>query len=142
MISLKVRDVYRSGMYSLVVNKDMPVVDVIKGMIENPIYRGIFVVDEKNQLMGVITQRDLIVWAKLMSGILPAKDVEDISKVMRLSLSKTAGGLVRQETKNAAVELDDSINDALDKMISLEVMGVPVVDKRGKVIGDSKYSKF
>ena len=136
MISLKVKDVYHSEMYSLIVDKDAPIEDIIKSIVEKPLLRSIFVVDEKNKLMGVITQRDLISWAKLMTGVLPAKDVDDLSKAIRVSLSKTAGGLVHEETKEAAVKLNDSVNDALDKMLSLELIGIPVVDKRGKIVGD------
>lgn len=136
MISLKVKDVYHSQTYSLIVDKDTPIEDIIKSFVEKPVLRAIFVVDEKNKLMGVITLSDLISWAKLMTGVLPAKDVEDLSEAIRVSLSKTAGGLVREETKDAAVQLDDSISDALDKMLKLELIGIPVVNKRGKIVGD------
>ncbi|MHA1364261.1 MAG: CBS domain-containing protein [Candidatus Freyarchaeota archaeon] len=136
MISLRVKDVYHPQTYSLLVEKDTPIEDIIKSFAEEPLLRGIFVVDEKKRLVGVITQNDLISWAKLRTGVLPAKDADDLSEAMRLSLSKTAGGLVRKETRDAAVTLTDSVNDALDKMLTLELVGIPVVDKRGRIIGD------
>ncbi|MGQ9723090.1 MAG: CBS domain-containing protein [Candidatus Jordarchaeum sp.] len=135
MISLKVKDVYSSERYNEIVDKGTPIEDIIKIFVETPKLRGMFVVDENNKLLGVIPLSDLISWAKLMTGVLPVKDIHDLSEAIRVSLSKTAGGLVRKETKDAAVELDDSVTDALDKMIKLELTGVPVVDKRGKIVG-------
>lgn len=141
MISLRVKDVYNSDMHSLVVDKDTPVEDVIKSFVKKPELRGIFIVDEKKQLIGVITRHDLVTWAKFMAGVPQAKNVNDISESIRV-LSKTAEGMIRKETKNAAVKLDDNINTALDKMISLDLIDVPVVNGKDKVVGDLQLVKI
>ncbi|MEM3586748.1 MAG: CBS domain-containing protein [Candidatus Jordarchaeaceae archaeon] len=135
MISLQVKDVYSKEMHSLIVGKDTPVEEVIKSFVEKPELRGIIVVDEKKQFAGVITRRDLVTWAKFMVGVPQAKNVEEISESIRV-LSKTAEGLISKETKNAAVALEDNINVVLDKMISLDLIDVPVVNGKEKVVGD------
>jgi CBS domain-containing protein len=135
VISLRVKDVYNSDMHSLIVDKGTPVEDVIKSFVKKPELRGIFIVDEKKQLVGVITRHDLVNWAKFMAGVPQAKNVNDISESIRV-LSKTAEGMIRKEAKNAAVKLDDSINIALDKMVSLDLIDVPVVNGKEKVVGD------
>ncbi|MEM2146492.1 MAG: CBS domain-containing protein [Candidatus Jordarchaeaceae archaeon] len=141
MISLRVKDVYSKEMHSLIVGKNTPVNDVIKNFAENPALRGIFVIDEKNQLMGVITRQDLLTWAKIMTGVPKAKNVDELFDIVRVTHSKTAEGMIRKETKNAAVKPNDDINTALDKMIRLELIDLPVVDEKGKVIGDLLLSK-
>nr|MDO8083061.1 CBS domain-containing protein [Candidatus Freyarchaeota archaeon] len=141
MISLRVKDVYSSEMHSLIVGKDTPIEDVIKSFVKKPELRGIFIVDEKTQLIGVITRHDLITWAKFMAGVPQAKNVDDISESIRV-LSKTAEGMIRKETKDAAVKLNDNVNIALDKMISLDLIDVPVINEKDKVVGDLQLLKI
>lgn len=142
MISLRVKDAYNPEMYSLIVEEDTSIEDVIKNFAEKPVLRGIFVVNKKKQLIGVITRHDLITWAEFMTGIPQAKDMGELSEAIRVSLSKTAGGMVRKETKDAAVKLDDGINVALNKMIALELVDVPIVDEKGRVVGDLQLSEI
>ena len=141
MISLRVKDVYSKEMYSLIVGKDTPVEEVVKSFAENTTLRGIFVTDEKNQLVGVITRQDLLTWAKTMTGVPRAKNLDEILDIVRVAHSKTAGEMVRKETKNAAVKLSDDINTAIDKMTQLELVDIPIIDEKGKIIGDLLLSK-
>ncbi|MGQ9720834.1 MAG: hypothetical protein ACUVXA_05870, partial [Candidatus Jordarchaeum sp.] len=76
------------------------------------------------------------------SRVPSAKDIDDLTEAMRVTLSKTAEGMVRKETKNASVKLGDGINVALNKMISLELVDVPIVDDKGKVVGDLQLSEI
>ncbi|MEM2144876.1 MAG: CBS domain-containing protein [Candidatus Jordarchaeaceae archaeon] len=135
MISLRVKDVYNPNMRSLVISKDTPVEEVIRSFVEKPELRGIIVVDEKKQFIGVISRRDIITWAKFMVGVPQAKNVDEISESIRV-LAKTAEGLISKETKNAAVTLEDNINIVLDKMVSMDLIDVPVVNGKEKVVGD------
>jgi CBS domain-containing protein len=142
MISLRVKDALITPMLALIVDAKTPVEDVIKSFAEKPEIHGIFVVDEKMKLKGVITRYDLLLWAKVMTGVPRAKNIDDLMNTVRISMSKTAGGMVRPETKDATVTLDDDINVALDKMIRLELLDIPVVDKKGKVIDDLRLSEI
>ncbi|MFB0560958.1 MAG: HPP family protein [Candidatus Lokiarchaeia archaeon] len=142
MISLRVKDVYSEEMYSLIVEKGTSVEEVIKSFAEKPTLRGIFVVDEEKKLIGVITRHDLIIWAKLMTGVPEARSMDDFLNISRVSRSKTAVEMIRKETKKAAVSPDDNINVALNKMLSLELVDVPVVDEKSRVVGDIQLSKI
>ncbi len=140
---MTVRDAYTLEMTpSLIAQPDEIFADVVRQFTERPELRGIFVVDEKQHLLGVITWRDLLDWARIQLGAgfrttTSAWLAED-ARLITIMRASTAGGILRPESSRAAVQLEDSLADALHLMIELDLICLPVVNEAGRIIGDLK----
>jgi CBS domain-containing protein len=100
--------------------------------------RGVFVVDDDNRFLGVITRTDQLEWAQAKLGAFLLKPLTDMDKTMRLITligSASVGDILRTETKNAAVLADDNLAHALKKMIEADLIILPVIDESHQIIG-------
>jgi CBS-domain-containing membrane protein len=100
--------------------------------------RGVFVVDDDNRFLGVITRTDQLEWAQAKLGAFLLKPLTDMDKTIRLITligSTSVGDILRTETKNAAVLADDSLAHALKKMIETDLIILPVIDEAQQIIG-------
>ena len=100
--------------------------------------RGVFVIDEDNRFLGVITRTDQLDWAQAKLGAILLKPLTDMDKTIRLITligSASVGDILRPETKNAAVLADDTLAQALKKMIETDLIILPVIDESGQIIG-------
>ena len=100
--------------------------------------RGIFVVDEENRFLGVITRTDMLDWARTRLGVVTFKPLTDMNKTIRLvTLIKASlvGDILRSETKGAAVRVDDTLAHALKVMFDTDLIILPVVDDKQHIVG-------
>jgi len=79
--------------------------------------RGIFVVGEKDRLIGVITRRDLLDWALVQLGEATYSTeeawlAEDV-RLTALMRATTAGEVMRPGSEAAAVRPSDTLAEAL-----------------------------
>ena len=106
--------------------------------------RGIFVVDEEARFLGVITRTDMLDWARAKLGAVTLKPLTDMNKTIRLvTLIKASlvGDILRPETKEAAVQVDDTLAHALKVMVDTDLIVLPVVDDQQKIIGRLRLSE-
>ena len=100
--------------------------------------RGIFVVDEEDHFLGVITRTDMLDWARARLGAVTLKPLTDMNKTIRLvTLIKASlvGDILRPETKGAAVRVDDTLAYALKVMFDTDLILLPVVDDKQHILG-------
>jgi CBS domain-containing protein len=100
--------------------------------------RGVFVVDDDNRFLGVITRTDQLEWAQAKLGKFWLRPLSEMDKTMRLINligSESVGDILRQETKNAAVLADDTLSHALKKMVETDLIILPVIDESQQIIG-------
>lgn len=144
--NLTVRDAFRADHESPIIMKAADEFSqVINDFAHHVDIRGIFVVDENSQLIGVITRTDLLDWARAKLGRILQKPLTDMDKTLRLVTlirASTVGDILRQETKNANVREDDTLDHALRIMIDSDLIILPVVDQSQRVIGRLRLSEL
>ncbi len=150
MLTLKkltVRDAYNFDPHpSLIVGPDEDFAKTIQRFANLPELRGIFVADSEKRLLGVITRRDLLAWARVKigppEGILSSFKVEDTIRLINLMHASTVGQFMHPDSHRSAVKLDDSLAHALRLMIELDIIVLPVVDETNRIVEDLKLSEL
>lgn len=107
--------------------------------------RGVFVVDDDCRFLGVITRTDQLEWAQAKLGAILLKPLTDMDKTIRLITlirSSSVGDILRQETKNAAVQACDTLAHALRKMVDTDLIILPVIDESRHIIGSLTLSEL
>ena len=140
-----VKDVYDpERALSILVSADEPLEDVLRCFTRDSSLRGIFVRDEANQLVGVITRTDLLNWTRLRLGtalkhLPPGPD--RVIRLAQLVRAGTARDAVHTDSKQAAVHPDDPVDRALKLMLEVDLIAIPVVDDENQIIGDLTLSR-
>lgn len=147
MITLQkmtVNEVYNSNFNPLLlVGSNEQLSLVIKRFSNHPDLRGMFVVDEQQHLLGVVTRTDLLDWARVKFGGMfhaPRPDLDKSIRLINVMRASTAGEFVHPNSYKAAVSTDVSLAQALRVMIELDLILLPVVTKTNQIIGDIKLS--
>lgn len=143
---LLVKDTYR-------LHEEDPIMviceDEIQQVIENFAHRTelsvIFVVEEGGCFAGVITRTDLLDWARVNLGAALIKPLKDVGKTLRLAAlanTSTVSDVLRQETIEAAVTPNETLADALRKMLEADLVILPVINEEQRVIGSLTLSEL
>jgi len=141
MKKILVEEVYRlHGMSSVSVAEDIPLKDVVSRFASDSSLRGIFLVDSRHRFAGVITRADLLKWSiiKLLGGRV---DVVSTEEAHRLVFATNAKDLRREDWALLGVREDDPLQTALSQMIDNEEGIIPVLDNKGKILGDLSFAE-
>lgn len=124
---MKVGDVYRKITKKVEkVHPEDKVEEVIKKVSRSKVSRAVYVVNESDELVGIIRMREIL-------KILGMRYVqEDALTMLSDILAKTAKDIMIEPV---SVSVDDNAEEALKIAVRYELEDVPVT-KRGKVIGD------
>ncbi|MFC1919643.1 CBS domain-containing protein [Chloroflexota bacterium] len=142
MKTILVKDVYLvHGMASALVPEGSKLEDVINTFGREPGLRAVFLVDSKQRFIGLITRIDLLKWVQ--HKVFGGKGDRQITahEVFRFLFAAKAKDLARGDRDSLAVTENDSIQEALDRMIEYEETAIPVIDGQGKVLGDIRLSE-
>ena len=118
---------------------------VIKNFAEHIEIKGIFVVDEEDRFLGVITRTDMLDWVRAKLGTIlykPLTAMEETIRLVKLIGASKVGDILRPETKNAAVNQNDTLGEALKIMVDIDLIVLPVVDESLHVIGRLRLSEI
>ena len=118
---------------------------VIKNFAAHVELRGIFVMDQDDHFLGVITRSDLLDWTRAKLGQVLLRPLTDLNKTIRLVTLVSAervGDILRPETKTAAVQEEDTLDTALKIMLDTDLIVLPVVDASNHVIGRLRLSEL
>ena len=118
---------------------------VIKNFSQHIEIKGIFVVDEDGRFLGVITRTDMLDWARAKLGTILYKPLTDMNETIRLVTligASKVGDILRPETKDAAVNQDDTLGEALKIMVDIDLIVLPVVDESSRVVGRLRLSEI
>jgi CBS domain-containing protein len=131
---------------SLIAAPDDEFTDVVRRFAEQPDLRGIFVAEQDCRLIGVITRRDLLDWARIQLGASFYTSEEHWLKedvrLFELMRASKAREVAREDSASAAVHVEDPLSDALRKMLVLDLSCLPVIDHDDIIIGDLKLSEI
>jgi CBS domain-containing protein len=124
---MKVRNHYQTVTPNAdLVDIDSTIEDVIEKVSENPASRSVYVVDDKQILVGIISVKEIL-------NIMGAKYIRRRSPAVAHGiLAKTAADIMRDPE---FVIPDDDLEEALRLSVMHGIEDLPVVDE-GKVIGN------
>ena len=136
--TITVRDIYRHGKKrTLVIGGDKPLEEVIKRFAKPYVLRAIFVVDDKQRLIGVITRIDLLNYVKVKLGKWDyLARYPSWKQAIKYMHARKAKDLVHKQSSDAYVKLDDTIEKVLQIMFDYELIDVPVIDNKGRIMGE------
>lgn len=142
---LTVKDAYHLDLNpSLIVLPTEDFSVVVDRFARSPEARGIFVVDDERRLLGVITRSDLLYWARVKVGAVRVTRATkgDAFRLITLMHASTAGDVMHPDSHKAAVKATDSLAKALQLMIDLDLVVVPVVDEQNRIVEDLKLDEI
>ncbi|OGW17895.1 MAG: hypothetical protein A3G93_09100 [Nitrospinae bacterium RIFCSPLOWO2_12_FULL_45_22] len=124
---MKVKDCYQQVTpHADLVREDTKIEDVIKVMSRNPASRAVFVVNEKEELVGIVSMQQLL----NIMGIEYSK--EDSITLISQVMAKTAADIM---IPPQWVSPEDDLQEALKLAVQHSLQDIPVVSE-GKVIGN------
>jgi CBS domain-containing protein len=139
---LLVRDVFEiDRSLGIQVKEDTPIRTVIREFAERGELRGVFVVDDKGTLTGVVTRHDLLAWAAVVIGHLGVEYRFSWERLLRIASATTAKEACHPMSRFASVRPDDPLSHALLIMVTHHLIDVPVLDTKGRIIGDLRLTE-
>lgn len=133
MSKILIKDVYNPGKtIALIVEEDEPFTQIVKKFVEEPYIRGLFVVDKTGRYLGFIKRESILYWAKIKLGAVSG--VEEY--LFKFSKETVAKDLIYPHSDKATASPEDDVIRCLRLMLSYDLTDIPVVDKRGKILGD------
>ncbi len=142
MKTIRVEQMYRlHGTATDSIPEDTPLEHIIGRFARESCLHGVFLVDSRQRLSGVITDRDLVKWARLK--LFGGKGRREISAwdFVRVVEAKKVKELFSTDQRSLAVKEADTLQTALDKMIDYDICVLPVVDGEGMIIGGITLSE-
>lgn len=132
----------QSKMQAMIVSRDAPLAEAVRQFATNHDLRGIFLTDEENRLAGVINKQDLLHWVTMLLGRPVASKPLTMGQMRRLVNARRMADLAAPGSENAALHLDDTLADALEKMIHFNLTDIPVVDHDSQIVNDLRLSEI
>lgn len=138
MAEIKVKDIMSKGV--VFIKTGTPVKEVAKIFVEKEI-GGAPVVDEKGEMIGIVTENDLIMqdvkvrfptYIHLLDGVIFLEGVKKYDEELRKAIGAVIDDVMTEEV--VTVEENASIEDVATLMVEKEISRLPVT-KEGKIIG-------
>jgi CBS domain-containing protein len=133
LADLQVKDFLDScGEEASTVRWGEPISKMIESLVEHPASRAVYVLDEDDKLLGMISFRDIIRQTNARLGV-RGRGVSGSLQYLREAHKDRVEEIMRQ-----AVTLKPStpLRDALQKMEDFRMNNLPVVDEDGKLVGE------
>lgn len=136
---MKAKDIMQRKVLSI--KKDVFIKEIAKILFENKI-SGVPVVDEEDKVIGIVTEKDLIIkekkpsfpsYVEFLGSILFLEGVKKYDEELKKLAATTAEEIMTKDVHT--ITEDASIEEIANIMVDNSVNRVPVVDKGGKIIG-------
>jgi CBS-domain-containing membrane protein len=132
----------QSTMQAMVVDRDAPLAEAVRQFASNHDLRGIFLVDEQGQLAGVINKQDLLHWVSMLVEKPISREPMSVGQIRRLVNARRMADLAAPGSENAALRLEETLAEALQKMTYFNLSDMPVVDENNQIINDLRLSEI
>lgn len=141
MKTIRVEEVYGlHGTASTSVCEDISMEGVISRFAYEPDLRAISLVDSRQRFVGVITRADLLKWSTII--LLRGKvGVASVGEARRLVSATKANDLRRSDWPLLGVWETDTLETAVNQMLSCNEETIPVLDSEGRILGDLRLSE-
>jgi CBS domain-containing protein len=130
-----------SQMLAIILHQDTLLETAIQNFSDNPFVRGIFVVDDANELVGVVNSHDFLPWVRMHLEMSPFGPTVPVGKMRRLLLAERILDMAQPGSHLAAVSMDASLADVLDMMFQHNLVDIPVLDENGRIVNDLRLSE-
>ena len=138
---LFVKDVYLlHGSAGTVAEESAPLKDIIRIYAEQPGTRGVFLVDEYRRFSGMVSRLAIQKWAEYQLFGKWQGD-ESCHGINEMIDSVKAKDVAHGNWSSLALKTDDPLETAFKRMIDLGEDILPVVDDKGRIIGDLSLSE-
>ena len=142
MKTILVKDVYQlHGTATDTIPEDTSLEHIISRFANEPGLRGVFLIDARQRLSGIVTRADLMKWAHFQLYGGKGRYELSISEFFRIADAKKAKDLVNSDPKAITIKETDTLQTALDKMLDHEEDVLPVVDNERRILGDLRLSE-
>ncbi|ACR80287.1 MULTISPECIES: CBS domain-containing protein [Kosmotoga] len=128
-----VKDIFNSiTLDAPIVKENAAIQDIVKALLDHPLARTVYVVDDNEKIVGMIPVLYLLkisgyeFYGIIQPGSLFAKTIEIIT-------GKKAKDIMFDPI---TVTEETTLDEALRYMIENEVQEIPVIDKNGNILGD------
>jgi len=128
-----------SEIHTLIVNNPATVqtgskiLDAVESMLDDPRTHAVYVVDEDEKVIGIITLSDLIGVTSVQTGAVAKKKMFSFWNYSKLLYCETVDDIMR---KPVTMRLDDTIISALRVIEEHNLFALPLVDDKGRLIGE------
>jgi len=142
MKTIRVKEVYQ--LYesaSISVPEDATLESLVTTLAKRPGVRGVFLIDTSRRVVGIITRSDLLKWARYHFWGEEGMKMIYLREVHQYIGATKAKDIAQGDGRSLGVKEDDTLYTALDRMISFGEDIIPVVDGRGRVLGDLTLSE-
>ncbi len=130
---MKVKDVHKYiTIEPPILHKDATIKDVIETLLKDPRSRSVYIVDDKNTLIGIIPTSTILKATHILKGKKTLRK-EDTFDALKISTARYAKDIMHPPVY---VFEDEDIKDVLESMVTEGYQELPVVNKDKKVIGD------
>ena len=142
MKKILVEEVYQlAGPASISVPDDTKLEEIVKKFAHEPGLRAIFLVDSKQRFAGMIRRVDLVKWLYLKLFGKTGGGRSSTGEALRFAFAEKAKDLARGDSESMGVHPSDSLQTAMDQMITHGEAMLPVLDKESKILGDLRISE-
>ncbi len=129
-------------MQAMVVKEDLLLSEAVNQFATNHDLRGIFLTDASDRISGIINKRDLLNWVSMQLSAPQSGRQLTVGQMRRLLKAQKVSDLAVNGSEDAAVRLDETLADALEKMTHYELADIPVVDENGRIVNDLRLSEI
>ncbi len=125
----------------ITIKKDASIKELSELLVDNKI-SGVPVLDENNDLVGIVSEGDIIVqnsdlhfprYFKLLDGIIYLESLNKFKRSLEKHLATKVEDIMTVKVKT--VDEDTPINEIADIMLDSRVNRLPVMDKNNKLVG-------
>jgi CBS domain-containing protein len=142
MNTARVSEIHRlHSITSAIIPENSPLEDIITRFTKEPGVRGVFLVDSQRRFTGLVTRIDLLRWAHLQLFGGKGRHEITVSEFYRIVDARKAIDLCSGIQKALSVKENDSLQEALNKMLDHEEDVLPVLDSQGEIVGDLRLSE-
>ena len=139
MASLTAKEIMNKKV--ITINKDASIKELSELLVDNKI-SGVPVLDENNNLTGIVSEGDIIVqnsdlhfprYFKLLDGIIYLESLNKFKRSLQKHLATKVEDIMTVKVKT--VDEKTPINEIADIMLDNRVNRLPVMDKNNKLVG-------
>jgi Mg/Co/Ni transporter MgtE len=105
----------------------------VEAVLKEPRTKSVYVLDERQKLIGLITVHELLKVSSIQVGAHKRKRFLGFFKYMNLLYSETVDEVMRNP---CSVRMDDKLIHALQLMEEFSLLDIPVVDGNDRLIGE------
>jgi len=141
-----VKEIMLPSSRTLAARESDAVETAVRRFVHQPDVHSLFVVDERNNLKGLVKLHYILNWVKLKLGM----DIADRTsirvagtfqafEVMRLCQSQTIGDILSPAVE---VKPDQTLEQALHILVHEQLEELPVVDNDGRLLGEIRLTQL